>query len=1041
MTAKLTGALAATLFSAARVPTAGAATTTAKPSVMVRNVPQIKRPGSSITVSYGLHGEEIASKTPNAYCRVDSTPDVAPKTKTVSQSSRRRRGRCLPSLRWFSSPPNVEILELLSAHSSVSGSISSRSRSSSWSKVGSSASGSRTDTAGWEDPLLGNSAPRSVGGILWTTATAATSAAVTADLRRADSQPKPGATKALALSTGDSVVGGAMREQQIAAATTAAVATQPINILGAAADASDHWEGPDLFEAPLYRAHSKAVASTILPYMGLISAAQPPSSAAPSAVPAACHAAIADVAGSTPAELSALKARATPKDTFQKQDYQCKLQHHEVQEQPLRHQHRGQWHTSETRALPLLGGSCNAPLESSRCSHADAVRSDKCCISSCRSADSTGGPVRSAAPSTTKSLENSAASPPASREQPPNGALQTSQRTARLEGLHKHTGPQQTHSSQGILELMTQLHELAQQTRQPVHQGQQGGEPTLQLGIYEPPILQMALCCNKPSHNDAVGVQPSASDTAMAAGVVEASTTAVSATATAAADHTAPSAKTAVSPADRSPVVTVPPLEQWRHIQQNTAHCATPLSVISVDQKQTFQEQLPLEAQSQQQLIHQGKAGQQQLIQLTTPFETPLNALARPPLESRPSSHVQQEQTHQHILLPHRRHSGTYATTRLESPRRLQQRFLASVEHRQLKQLKEQHQPALPVEPLRTSLGVRLSVEAEAAAKEAAGTAAAAAAARPSGSSARGCSPSDTGTPKHIQQQVQLQPVCKPPSLVSAREDGMTATPKAERKKPTNSGGSHLEPAGVSSGGRWSPAEQQAANASRRAHLIRKSSPSSLLHICSAVAQEQQPQQQACGKTGSTTDASLAVVAAQAATASGKKRLAESTASPMELNSCSTNINSAASSVKGMKSALTPNLLQPARRQPLPLEQPLIYDVSAEAVAPVERPSTPVRAELLRKRLEMLRTKGKLTKDTFPAAEVAEIVSGTRVEREGPFSVYVLDKDWSLGCSALDPEWPQRMLQNTKEGIKLHAEINKLLALAREVQIADTRST
>ncbi|OEH75424.1 hypothetical protein cyc_04807 [Cyclospora cayetanensis] len=799
-------------------------------------------------------------------------------------------------------------------------------------------------------------------------ATAATSAAVTADLRRADSQPKPGATKALALSTGDSVVGGAMREQQIAAATTAAVATQPINILGAAADASDHWE--------------------VLPYMGLISAAQPPSSAAPSAVPAACHAAIADVAGSTPAELSALKARATPKDTFQKQDYQCKLQHHEVQEQPLRHQHRGQWHTSETRALPLLGGSCNAPLESSRCSHADAVRSDKCCISSCRSADSTGGPVRSAAPSTTKSLENSAASPPAcnaavarvpaaiaapassplaynaacigttvphtAREQPPNGALQTSQRTARLEGLHKHTGPQQTHSSQGILELMTQLHELAQQTRQPVHQGQQGGEPTLQLGIYEPPILQMALCCNKPSHNDAVGVQPSASDTAMAAGVVEASTTAVSATATAAADHTAPSAKTALVPQDKqqmqhqfphlpivscgsSPVVTVPPLEQWRHIQQNTAHCATPLSVISVDQKQTFQEQLPLEAQSQQQLIHQGKAGQQQLIQLTTPFETPLNALARPPLESRPSSHVQQEQTHQHILLPHRRHSGTYATTRLESPRRLQQRFLASVEHR---------------------------------------------------------------TPKHIQQQVQLQPVCKPPSLVSAREDGMTATPKAERKKPTNSGGSHLEPAGVSSGGRWSPAEQQAANASRRAHLIRKT-----------------------------------------ATASGKKRLAESTASPMELNSCSTNINSAASSVKGMKSALTPNLLQPARRQPLPLEQPLIYDVSAEAVAPVERPSTPVRAELLRKRLEMLRTKGKLTKDTFPAAEVAEIVSGTRVEREGPFSVYVLDKDWSLGCSALDPEWPQRMLQNTKEGIKLHAEINKLLALAREVQIADTRST
>ena len=61
------------------------------------------------------------------------------------------------------------------------------------------------------------------------------------------------------------------------------------------------------------------------------------------------------------------------------------------------------------------------------------------------------------------------------------------------------------------------------------------------------------------------------------------------------------------------------------------------------------------------------------------------------------------------------------------------------------------------------------------------------------------------------------------------------------------------------------------------------------------------------------------------------------------------------------------------------------------------------------------------------------------MEKEGPFPVYVLDKDWTLGCSALDPDWPQKMLQNTKEGIKLHSEINRLLALAKEVDLAHTK--
>lgn len=460
-----------------------------------------------------------------------------------------------------------------------------------------------------------------------------------------------------------------------------------------------------------------------------------------------------------------------------------------------------------------------------------------------------------------------------------------------------------------------------------------------------------------------------------------------------------------------------------------------------------------------------------------------------------------QQQRQQHQLFLQRLLAPTlpapqtehYATTRSESPTGLPLRMSPPSKkcqmHHQLLLLHEQQQRQIPpekqlIEMQRTFFGVRLSEEAEAAAAYAAGAAAAAAASRPlCGNNI--VAPFDRVLPPHQYQLVkqhqaisevhqpefcplqQLQPIRG--NSVKAVVSGGPAPPSEDILSPY---GSHEEPNAHTPlpeglprtvspacacpspqpdgpvSGRRSPAGQQAAEASRRALLLRKNSQASLLNISGAAShipelhRPQPPQQQALWETGGTSAVPLAAAAA-AITASvlGQSKLEGRESSPTDLGSNSTNVTSDMSSASSVHSALTPHLLHPSRQTPFPLEQPGvdIEHPSGGAATVAERPPTPVRAERLRKRLEMLRDMGQLSRDTYPAAEVVSLISGARVEKDGPFPVYVLDKDWSLGCSALDPDWPQKMLQNTKEGIKLHSEINRLLALAKEVDLAQAK--
>ncbi|CDJ31678.1 uncharacterized protein EMH_0009900 [Eimeria mitis] len=464
--------------------------------------------------------------------------------------------------------------------------------------------------------------------------------------------------------------------------------------------------------------------------------------------------------------------------------------------------------------------------------------------------------------------------------------------------------------------------------------------------------------------------------------------------------------------------------------------------------------------------------------------------------------HQQQQQQYQLLLqrlqahTPHASQSETYATTRSESPRRRQLHFaVPSKQHllqQQLLLIQEQQQHPTPlakqrIEMQRTLFGVHLSAEAEAVAATAAGAAAEAAAAAAARPFCGGniLPPSDHFVSLHRYQEAQqqhaasktqqpepcrpqqVQPSCRSSVItasVETREDCCSprGSPDAPCVDPAFPGGPTRTPSPMCNfpsplqegtpSGRRSPAGQQAAEASRRALLLRKNSQTSLLHICGAVnqdpqLQEPQPvQQQARWETGGTSAAPLAAAAAAAtavaAAALSQNKLECTGTSPADLSSNSTNVASDVSSANSMHSALTPHLLHPSRRIPFPLQQPgTETDPAPGGAATVTgRPPTPVRAERLRKRLERLREMGRLSRDTYPAAEVASIISGTRVEKEGPFPVYVLDKEWSLGCSALDPEWPQKMLQNTKEGIKLHSEINKLLALAKEVDLTQGKT-
>lgn len=284
--------------------------------------------------------------------------------------------------------------------------------------------------------------------------------------------------------------------------------------------------------------------------------------------------------------------------------------------------------------------------------------------------------------------------------------------------------------------------------------------------------------------------------------------------------------------------------------------------------------------------------------------------------------------------------------------------------------------------------------------------------------------------------------------------------------------------------GRLSPAGKQAAEASRRAMLLRKNSQASLIQICGAANQEQQQlqmpdrqlQQQARWETAGNHSVPLAAAAAAEAstTVPQQKQAAFHEAKPHEASSSSTHVcsglSTASSSSSISRSALTPQLPHPSRRAPFRLQQPTtatdlvaagpfpslsispssssqtpsgasgVAGAIGPAGAAAERPSTPVRAERLRKHLEQLKERGELRVDNFPAAEVAALIRNTKVEREGPFQVYVLDKEWKLGCSKLDKEWPLKMLQNTKEGIKLHREINKLIDIAKQIQLQKPQS-
>lgn len=412
-----------------------------------------------------------------------------------------------------------------------------------------------------------------------------------------------------------------------------------------------------------------------------------------------------------------------------------------------------------------------------------------------------------------------------------------------------------------------------------------------------------------------------------------------------------------------------------------------------------------------------------------------------------PAAQAKKQSQLQHILLQQRSFTGTCTAGMDASHAVLQQRFAAPTRKVQLKQ---QHQQ--PVTRLRPCFGVQLSAEAEAAASEAAGAAAAAAAARPyrsNSSSGSRCPSEASALNQHVRQdrkplQLQQRQCCAPAEAASAETD---SDPVAFGLIPQRPLGSQLAR-------RLSPAGQQAAKASRRALLLRKHSHSSLVQLVNAASEEEaldqkglQPSWEAAGlAAGFVTAAANAAGATSATQASpedlaGQKLLGDVTLSPSDPASGSTRVHSGVSEANSNRkeSALTPKLHQAPRRVPQPLQQSATEPPGeAAAAAYHKRPSTPVRAERLRKRLETLRERGQLSKETFPAEEVAELVNGAKIVTEGPFQMYILDRDWTLGCNALHPEWPQKMLQNTKEGLKLHAEINRLLALAKEVRVGGT---
>lgn len=679
---------------------------------------------------------------------------------------------------------------------------------------------------------------------------------------------------------------------------------------------------------------------------------------------------------------------------------------------------------------------------------------------------------------------------------------------------------QQQNESLGMAhaELQSKAHSPSQHQPQPVQLQRLHHSPT-RAGKDKHQMPQLPPGCSEGPHTGAAGGSPSV---AAAVAAVELAAAMVGAAASTAADTVGPSAEALVSSVSQrlSFLLTTGTncslraprrqQQQKRHHdaglyddqprvqQRNTALLSEPsISPMQHQQQRQAHEQRMRQQVLQEQLLGQ-RPVQQSLLQRSVPPFPVTEMQASCMVQQLPACELdqhQQQQQRQRLLqrlqrpVPHISQTGVYATTRSESPRRLQRRLSAPSQQHQVQQqqlvLHEQQQRQVPKERQRTFFGVHLSAEAEAAAANAAGAAAAAAAARPF------CGgnippPFDAFDVAHQHQQVQqqqatlvaeqseayqlqkVQPLrrpcpCADPAASTAADPAVPkqdwcCSPRASREvsfwDPAPCDGPSRTPSSTcaftprqqeeAAPGRRSPAGQQAAEASRRALLLRKSSQASLLQICSAASHDQQVQQphpvQLQARWG-TEGAHALPIAAAAAAASGQNKLEGSETSPTDLCSNSTNVTSDVSSARSMQSALTPQLLHPLRRTPFPLQR-LGAETEPErgiGAAVIERPPTPVRAERLRRRLERLRDIGQLSRDTYPAAEVASLISGARVEKEGPFPVYVLDKDWTLGCSALDPDWPQKMLQNTKEGIKLHSEINRLLALAKEVDLAHTK--